>query len=81
MFTFYYRAKNFCVQDGATIEKPTQGSDIAVRIYELEVDAPPMISYMLVHRNPKEESLRGIQILEKTLSGFLNSVLWSVAYD
>lgn len=37
MFTFYYRAKNFCVQDGATIEKPTQGSDIAVRIYELEV--------------------------------------------
>lgn len=52
-----------------------------VRIYELEVDAPPMISYMLVHRNPKEESLRGIQILEKTLSGFLNSVLWSVAYD
>lgn len=20
MFTFYYRAKNFCVQDGATIE-------------------------------------------------------------
>ena len=37
MFTFYYRAKNFCVQDVATIEKPTQGSDIAVRIYELEV--------------------------------------------
>ena len=28
MFTFYYRAKNFCVQDGATIE---------IRIYELEV--------------------------------------------
>ena len=37
MFTFYYRAKNFCVQDGATIENPTQGSHIAVRIYELEV--------------------------------------------
>ncbi len=49
-----------------------------VQIYELAVEAPPMVSYMLVHVHPKEDSLKGIQMLQKMLPEFLRGVDWSI---